>query len=261
MKTSFNHPDHLTRNISSNMAFLLAALAAVVGLAVFFGIPRISSAASTDLNSFEMESEGSYTSRGGDTKVMAQTLAVFAAKRSAVQAAARYFSQKELIEIFGKKRPEVINMTADNLTSITLQENWSMIENQPTCSVRIKLVIKPSDFIEAQIENLQLEKKVSAESYREEMEPVISNELLPGHDIAEAYRLIRIQSLRTAVIYLDRLQQKYPNWPDIFEIKALAFYLQHEPIKMEAALRKACELGSQSGCSDLKMFPPPKVRP
>ena len=258
MKTSFNHPDHLARNISSNMVFLLAA---VVGLAVFFGIPRVSSAASTDLNSFEMEAEGSYTSRGGDTKVLAQTLAVFAAKRSAVQAAARYFSQKELIEIFGKKRPEVINMTADNLTSITLQENWSMMENQPTCSVRIKLVIKPSDFIEAQIENLRLEKKVSAQSYREEMEPVISNELLPGHDIAEAYRLIRIQSLRTAVIYLDRLQQKYPNWPDIFEIKALAFYLQHEPKKMEAALQKACELGSQSGCSDLMMFLPPKARP
>ncbi len=136
-----------------------------------------------------------------------------------------------------------------------------MTEDQPTCSVRIKLVIKPTDFIEAQIENLQLEKKVSVQSYREEMEPVISNELLPGHDIAEAYRLIRMQSLRTALIYLDRLQQKYPNWPDIYEIKALAFYLQREPIKMQAALQKACELGSKNGCSDLKMFSPPKDQP
>ena len=258
MKTYFYHHDHLARYILSQMAVLFAAVA---GLAVFFGIPGVSSIASTGLNLFEMEAEGSYTSRGGDTKVLAQTLAVFAAKRSAVQAAARYFSQKELIEIFGRKRPEVINMTADNLTSITLQENWSMTESQPTCSVRINLVIKPSDFIEAQIENLGLEKKVSEQSYREEMEPVISNELLPGHDIAEAYRLIRVQSLRTAVIYLDRLQQKYPNWPDIFEIKALAFYLQHEPKKMEAALQKACELGSQSGCSDLKMFTPSKDQP
>ena len=258
MKPYLYHHSHLMQNTSLKMVVLFAA---VVELVVLFGIPIVSSSAAADLNSFEMEAAGSYTSRGGDTKVLAQTLAVFTAKRSAVQAAARYFSQKELIEIFGKKRPEVINMTADNLTSTTLQENWSMVENQPTCSVRIKLVIKPSDFIEAQTENLQLEKKVSAQSYREEMEPVISNELLPGHDIAKAYRLIRIQSLRTAVIYLDRLQQKYPNWPDIFEIKALAFYLQHELKKMEAALQKACELGSQSGCSDLKMFLPPKVRP
>ena len=258
MKSYFYQHDHLKRYLSSIMAVFYAA---IVGLAVLFGAPIVASSASADLNSFEMEAEGSYALRGGDTKPLAQSLAVFAAKRSAVQAAARYFSQKELIELFGKKRPEIINITADNLTSTTLQENWPIMENQSTCSVRIKLVIKPSDFIEAQIENLQLEKKVSAQSYREEMEPVISNKLFPGHDIAEAYRLIRMQSLRTAVIYLDRLQQKYPNWPEIFEIKALAFYLQHEPMKMQAALQKACELGSKNGCSDLKMFPPPKVQP
>jgi len=258
MKTYLYHHNYLTQNTSSKMTVLFAA---VVGLAVLFGFPIVSFCASADLNSFNMEAKGSYTSRDGDSKVLAQALAVFAAKRSAVQSAAKYFSQEELIELFGKKRPEVINMTADNLTSTTLQENCPMTEDQPICSVRLKLVIRPSDFIEAQIENLQLEKKVSAQSYREEMEPVISNDLHPGHDIAEAYRLIRMQSLRTALIYLDRLQRKYPNWPDIYEVEALAFYLQHEPIKMEAALQKACELGSQSGCSDLKMFAPPKVQP
>jgi hypothetical protein len=258
MKSYFYHHDHLKRYLSSIMAVFFAA---IVGLAVLFGATIVTSSASADLNSFDMEAEGSYTSRDGDTKVLAQALAVFAAKRSAVQSAARYFSQKELIELFGKKRPEVINMTADNLTSITLQENCPMTEDQPICSVRLKLVIRPSDFIEAQIENLQLEKKVSAQSYREEMEPVISNDLHPGHDIAEAYRLIRMQSLRTALIYLDRLQRKYPNWPDIYEIKALAFYLQREPIKMQAALQRACELGSKNGCSDLKMFLPPKIQP
>ena len=258
MKTYFCHHVQLRRYLSSLRAVFFAA---IVGLAVLFGTPIGTSYASSDPNSFEMEAEGFYTPRDGDTKALAQALAVFAAKRSAVQAAARYFSQKELIEIYGKKRPEVIDMTADNLTSNTLQENCPMIEKQPICSVRIKIVIRPSDFIEAQIENLQLEKKVSAQSYREEMEPVISNDLLPGHDIAEAYRLIRLQSLRTALIYLDRLQQKYPNWPDIFEVKALAFYLQHEPIKMHAALKKACELGSPSGCSDLKMFTPSKDQP
>jgi len=258
MKTYFCHHVHLKRYLSSILPVFFAA---IVGLVVLFGAPIVTSSASADLNSLEMEAEGSYTPRGGDTKALAQALAVFEAKRSAVQTAARYFSQKELIELYGKKRPEVMNMTADNITSNTLQENCPMTEDQPTCSVRIKLVIRPSDFIEAQIENLQLEKKVSAQSYREEMEPVISSELLPGHDIAEAYRLIRMQSLRTALIYLDRLQHKYPNWPDIYEIKALAFYLQHEPIKMQAALQKACKLGSKSGCSDVKMFAPPKAHP
>ncbi len=258
MTAFFCHHGHTVRIISSKMTVLFAA---AVGLVVLFGVTSANSTASTNLNSFEMEAEGSYTSRHGDTKVLAQALAVFAAKRSAVQAAARYFSQKELIELFGKKRPEIINLTADNLPYTTLLENCPMTEDQPNCSVRLKLVIRPSDFIEAQIENLQLEKRVSAQSYREEMEPVISSELLPGHDIAEAYRLIRMQSLRTAVIYLDRLQQKYPNWADIFEIKALAFYLQHEPKKMEAALQKACELGSPSGCSDMKMFTPSKDQP
>ena len=55
-----------------------------------------------------------------------------------------------------------------------------------------------------------------------------------------------------AVIYLDRLTAKYPNWSEIYEAKALALRLQDQPERMRNALSKACELGSTKACAELK---------
>ena len=61
MKTYFYHHDHLKRYLSSKMAVFFPAM---VGLAILFGISIVSSSAATDLNSFEMEAEGSYSRKG-----------------------------------------------------------------------------------------------------------------------------------------------------------------------------------------------------
>ena len=100
--------------------------------------------------------------------------------------------------------------------------------------------MQPSGFIEAEIETLQQEKKESAGSLRKEMEPEIAADSLPGHDIAGAYRRIRKGKLRPAIIYLDRLQSKYPNWFEIYELKALAFELSHEAAGNSADLGIPC---------------------
>ena len=133
-------------------------------------------------------------------------------------------------------------------------EKWQIVAEFPTYMVSLKVVVLPSDFIEAEIESLKLEKEEAAEPYSREMEQPISKKLNPGHDIAKAGRLIRKRALRVAIIYIDHLQKKYPNWPEVYEIKALACYLHDEFAQMKDALQKACELGSLSACEDHKMF-------
>ena len=184
--------------------------------------------------------------------MVCERLAVFLAKRAAVEAAETYFSRRERINFLGKKRDEIINYTTDRVAFSVLQEAWSGDGPPATYRVRLNIRVQPSDFIEAEIESLRQERGESDESLRKEMEPSILALTQPGHDIAVAYRRIRKGTLRLAIIYLDRLQLKYPNWSDIYEVKALALDLHNEPGKMKAALQKACELGSETSCTELK---------
>lgn len=237
--------------MGQKMATKLMPVGAGALMALFL-LAGLTTAAAPDTNTFEMESAGSYVLRPGDTKVLAETLAIFKAKRAAVEAAGKFFSRHEQVEFYGQSMKEIVNIAADNIAFERLQEEWKTSGENARIKVRVKLVIAPRDFIEAADENRELEKKFSDQTYREEMEPAIPVDLLPGHDIAAAYRLIRKQDQRIAVIYLDRLQKKYPNWSEVYDLKALAYDQQHEFEQMQSALRKACALGSQAACNALK---------
>jgi hypothetical protein len=208
------------------------------------------------LDFFEMEADGAYAMREGDTEDLAEHLAVFQAKRSVAEAAERYFARRGRISPFGGKRDEIVNGAADRASFTVLRKSWTAEGTSRTCRVRLKVSVQPADFIEAEIESLRQEKAEAEASLRNEMEPVIDSDSPPGWDIARAYRHIRKGELRLAIIYLDRLQTKYPNWPDVYEVKALAYHLYNQPQKMNHALRKACELGSADSCTQLQMHSP-----
>ena len=84
------------------------------------------------------------------------------------------------------------------------------------------------------------------------MEPAIGKDLKPGHELAHAYRLMRKAQWRPAIIYLDNLELKYPNWGDIHLAKSLAYYAMNELEAMKETLEKACRLGTEEACYDLK---------
>ncbi len=98
----------------------------------------------------------------------------------------------------------------------------------------------------------QLEEKEAKESYQEEMEQHVPAEIDPGRDIAKAYRLLREKKWRIAMIYLNHLGKKYPNWDSIYMAKAITHYVLHEPEFMKNSLNKACRLGNPLACDDLK---------
>jgi len=203
-------------------------------------------------NVIEVEARGSYLMGDGNSKQLARQLAIFEAKRAALETAGKYLTHKSLIPVYDMKKEEIYSLAARETQGEIIEERWEPIGKTIKCLIRIKAKVQISDFIKAGIQNQKLEKEDERESLLEEMDPVLSKEIDPGKDIAKAYRLLRKREWRMAVIYLDHLEKKYPNWGNIYMAKAIAFYPLHAPLEMKKALEMACRLGKNGACDDLK---------
>ena len=219
-------------------------------LLLFFSINGRASA--TENNVFEIEAEGRYQMVSGVSVDLAKKMALFSAKRQAVDLAGRYLSRKSLIGVYELNRDEIYSLTAREIEAEILEEKRSTVGKVSTYRVRIRARVQASDFIKAEMADTKQEKKEAKESFREEMEQHVSAEIDPGRDIAKAYRLLREKKWRIAIIYLSHLEKKYPNWDSIYVAKAITYYILHEPLFMKKALNEACRLGNQMACDDVK---------
>jgi len=147
----------------------------IAALLVLFSMNGVVSAAEDDI--FEIEAEGSYRMEAGAPIDLAKEVALFTAKRKAVDIAGRYLSRKK---------------TVGNIS---------------TYRVRIKARVQASDFVKAEMQDTKQEKKEAKESFHEEMEQHVFAEIDPGRDIAKAYRLLREKKWRIAMIYLNHLEK------------------------------------------------------
>ena len=187
-----------------------------------------------------------------DSVANAKALALFGAKLKAVKLAAKYLTHKGLLEHYGKKENEIFCLAADTIPADVLDERRD--DQQGTYSVEIRSTIRNVDFIRAHIEDLEAEKKEAHFAYRREMEQPVMPDIEPGRELSRAYRYIRQQEWRIAIIYLDHLEKKYPAWGDLYLAKAVAFYGINDREGMRAALKEACRLDSQEACHELQSF-------
>ena len=201
-------------------------------------------------NKFTSIIEFSYNLRKGDYKKLERELALFGAKQKAVVLSAKYLTHKGLLEHYGKKQIEIFCLTTDKIGISVIDEKF--YEKRNAYYVKIKADVKNSDFIHAEITNLELEKEELKFSYKEEMEQHVLKPIKPGQELSRAYRYIRKGEWRIAIIYLDHLEKKYPNWGDIYHAKAIAYYSIHDIINMIDSLKKACYFDDQDACEDLK---------
>jgi len=221
-------------------------------MAVLLVSVSISGAVSAAENEvFEIKAEGSYQMEPGASIDLAKKVALFNAKRKAVDLAGRYLSRKGLIEAYEANRDEIYSLTARSVQAEILEQKQETVAKASTYRLRIRARIQASDFVKAEMEDKKQEKKEKKESYYEEMEQPVSAEIDPGRDIAKAYRLLREKKWRIAMIYLNHLAGKYPNWDSLYMAKAIAHYILHEPLFMRDALSKACRLGNNTACDDL----------
>ena len=217
---------------------------------VFFSINAVASALEDDI--IELEAEGSYRFEAGYPVGLAKEVAFFTAKRKAVELAGRYFSRNSLVNIYEQEKDEIYSLAAREIQAAIMEEKRETVGATSTYQLRIKARIKPSDFIKAEMEDSRQEDEEATASYREEMGQYVSSETDPGRDIAKAYRLLREKKWRIAMIYLNHLTRKYPNWDSVYMAKAITHYILHEPVFMRKALEEACRLGNQLACEDLK---------
>jgi len=223
----------------------------IMALLTLFSINGVSSAAEAN-DIFKIETEGSYRMETDASVDLAKKMALFTAKRKAVDLAGRYLSRKSLIKVYELNRDEIYSLAARAVQVEILEEKRETVGKISTYRLRLRSSIQASDFVKAEIEDSKQEKKEAKESYHEEMEQPISAEIDPGRDIAKAYRLLREKKWRIAMIYLNHLATKYPNWDSIYMAKAITHYILHEPVFMKEALSEACRLGNNTACDDLK---------
>lgn len=220
--------------------------------AVFLALFNVGSAQGVEEDVVVLETEGTYVKGVGDSKQLAKALALFDAKRQAVESAGRYLGKKGLIEVYEMKRDEIYNLVAEEIKVKTLEEKWVPVRDGIECTVRIKARVKDSDFISAEMLNRKLESEDLQQSFREEMGPTIPKAIEPGKEIARAYRLLRRREWRRAIIYLDRLETKYLNWHEVYMAKAIGYYVLDDPVSMMKALEQACKQGNKRACNDLE---------
>jgi hypothetical protein len=201
---------------------------------------------------FDVETEGYYRIEAGTSVDLAKKVALFTAKKKAIESAGKYLSRNSLIEIYELDKDEIYSLAAREIPVKILAEIRETAGADPVYRLRIRARIKASDFIKAEMEDTTLTKKEAKASYQEKMEQPISAKIDPGKDIAKAYRLLRERKWRIAMIYLNHLEKKYPAWDSVYMAKALTHYILHEPIFMKKALNEACRLGNQMACDDLK---------
>ena len=217
---------------------------------VLFTVSCIAGAAEDDI--FEIETEGFCLVEPNASVALAKKIAFFNARRKAVDIAGKYLSQKNLIETYELNREEIYSLVAREIQAELTEGHLEKNGNETSYRLRILSRVQASDFVKAEIEDNRQKKKELNESYLDEMEQPITAEIDPGMDIAKAYRLLREKKWRIAMIYLNHLQKKYPNWDRIYMAKALVHYLMHEPDFMEKALIEACRLKNTTACDDLK---------
>jgi len=219
-------------------------------LLILLLLQGIASTAEEDI--FEIETEGSYQMDPGSSVDRAKKIALFTAQMKAVDIAGRFLSRKSLIKTYELSKDEIYSLVTNEIQTDILADKRETVGNASMYRVYIKTRIQASDFIKAEIEASTLEKLELKESYQAEMEQPISAGIDPGREIAKAYRLLREKKWRIALIYLDHLQQKYPNWDRIYVAKAVAYYILNEPAFMEKALGESCRLGNNAACDDVK---------
>jgi hypothetical protein len=203
-------------------------------------------------DSLEVVAEGQYEAPVGTAKNLARQIALFEAKKKAVESAGRYLAGKHLVLSYEQKKEEIYCLVASKIRSKVIAEETKPAGDAYIYHIGIRATVRSSDYIEADILDKQMEIEEAREPLKAELEPPITDKIQPGVDISQAYRLLRNEKLRPAMIYLDRLEKKYPNWAAIYMAKAMGFYLLSEPANMQRELIRACTAGNANACDDLK---------
>lgn len=181
-----------------------------------------------------------------DTPELARALALFGAKFAVVEQSADQLAKRGLLKSYADRQMEIYCLTAGQAAYSLIDA--SIDEKSGVLTIKISSRVTLADFVRAEIRNAALEEEELHFSWQEEMEPIVPPAILPAEELSRAYRYIRHHHWRKAIIYLDHLETKYPDWGDLFFAKGVGFEQMHEPVQAREAFSKACERGHPAAC-------------
>jgi len=201
---------------------------------------------------FQIVTDCTYRMGTGDSEELAKALGLFEAKMKAVTLAAKYLTHKGELAHYEKRQNEIFHLVPKQIASVVVDEKFDT--QSRSYYVKIRSEISSTDFIRAEIEDAELQKKEENFSFDREMNQSVAGEIEPGKELSRAYRYIRKAEWRIAIIFLDHLEKKYPNWGEVLLAKAITLYGTGDTAGMLAALADACRLGNQEACDELSSF-------
>jgi hypothetical protein len=197
------------------------------------------------------EVEFSYTAGPDEKPGTARALALFGAKYKAVVQCSDRLAEEGLLGADAGRKKAILCLVADAMRPQLLTQSIDAANH--TYTVKLRCICTLADYVKAEIRNQLLDKKELHLSLKEEMEPVMSPALAPALELARAYRYIRREHWRMAIIYLEHLEAKYPYWGPLYLAKATAFLGIHERERAVSAMASACHLGDQEACSKIDL--------
>lgn len=195
-----------------------------------------------------VQTEFVYQAGENDSKEISRALALFGARRAAIALAAETLTQQGLLKNYQEQTEEIYCLAADNIEVRIARERYTQTDRR--FAVAIEAVVDLADFMEADNQNQSLVDEEDAFPWREEMEQSVSRAVDPGRELSRAHRYLRRDETRIAIIYLDHLSKKYPNWSDVYYLRALGFERMHYEDQRGEDLKKACALGHEAACRE-----------
>ena len=182
-----------------------------------------------------------YRARGADSPEIEQALALYGAKQAAVMQAAEQLSQMGLLPDFGAQQTAIYCLVAHEMNFVTLEDETIDAGHARKVSIRSQLSL--ADFVRAEVLNIRLDREERQFDLKTEMEPTVGTTIQPALELSRAYRYLGHEDWRKTIIYIDLLQQKYPNWGALYTAKGMAFRGMHETALAEQAFDDARRLG------------------
>lgn len=203
----------------------------------------------------EVEAEGSYLMGDRDSRQDARKLALFEAKRQALEKAGTTLSSVTKVENYEVVKDEIINRSAGRIQAAVLDEKWESSGVTMICRVRIRAKVYAKD--------LQAEVTEPAVTSVSPTDPVPSARYTgtdqlaetafdPGEQLAAAQKLIRGDRFKAALEILERLEERYPNLSFVHGLKARALMGLRKPNLALQSLTRACDLGERRACEELQ---------
>ncbi|WP_457572197.1 hypothetical protein [Desulfovulcanus sp.] len=221
----------------------------------------LSSAWAQNQEEVVVEAEGSYLMGDRDSKQTARELALYEAKRMALEKAGTVLASSTRVENYEVVKDEILSRAAGRLKVEVLEEKWEHCDSTMRVRVRIRARIKP-EYLEADLDEQQSPvisstNKLSGSSPQNTQARTSFNKQVQikqadfGQIFANIYQLIRQHKYRLALQKVKGLEARLPNLPRVHILKAQIYHVLHKERLALASLKRACSLGSDKACKQL----------